>query len=544
MTASAVGIFIVSAIVAAVAVFPLSRQIKAEVRKELQFAATTRIFTVEEFLSRLESIAMQITSRTRARQILETYNRGEIERGEFAATSQGILTDALNQFEDVLGITRLDRQGNLAVSVGREIPRSLWVVPSANARTAEFRDPVTLSGQSYLVVGAPILDGNGQRVGTDVVLFDLSRLKNILRDRTGLGETGTTALGTQRNGQIELFLSQYDDTQERVLRQGIERALTQGDSGTHLVSDSEKPQIVAYVPIEQIDWGLAVAMNRRELYSAIDRDLRVLGWTIVGVTLLGTGITVLLLRPFARRSIQQATELEQQIKERNDLLAQKNQALQEEQRKQALVREALQQIEGLKSSADRVSQQSQAAGHRVQQSLVLVKSGASSVGRAFDGTQQVREQVREIVDRIRQLSDSIDRINTIAQLVGDFAAQTNMLALNAAVEAVRAGETGKGFGVVAGEIRKLADQSQQSAEKIRTLITEVQNDINRTTNVTEEGNETADSGVQMARNTSELFEDIQGAIDEVSTSTQEIVRANREQALALEALVETVRSIA
>ncbi|MDC0835454.1 methyl-accepting chemotaxis protein [Geitlerinema sp. CS-897] len=250
------------------------------------------------------------------------------------------------------------------------------------------------------------------------------------------------------------------------------------------------------------------------------------------------------MRPFAQRSIRQARKLEQQIEETNALLALKNRALQEKQRQQELVRDALQQIEGLQLSSDRVSQQARAARQCMQQSLELVRTGASSVEQALDGTQQVRVQVREIVDRMGQLSESIDRVSTIVELVGDFAAQTNMLALNAAVEAVRAGDSGKGFGVVAGEIRQLADRSQQSSDRIRALITEIQNEIRRTANATEDSNETADSGVQMARNSSEIFDDIQSAIDEMAATTQQIDRANREHVLAIEALVATVRSIA
>ncbi|WP_017663543.1 methyl-accepting chemotaxis protein [Baaleninema simplex] len=543
VAASALGIFLVSAIVAAVAVFPLSRQLKVEARRELKFAAQTRVFTVEELLSRLQSIAMQITSRTRARQVLEAYDRGEIDRSEFVTTSQRILTDALNQSEEVVGITRLNEEGNLAVSVGREIPRAWWVVPPATAQTSLVRDPVTLSGQSYLVVGAPILNSNGQRVGTDVVLFDVFRLREIVDDRTGLGETGTTALGTWRNDRVELFFSQYDEVADLALQTAIEQAVADGESGTQIVP-GDTPQVVAFAPVEASTWGLAIAIRRQELYEPIYRDLTALSWTIVGVTVVGTGATVLLLRPFAQRSIQQARKLEQQIEETNALLALKNRALQEKQRQQELVRDALQQIEGLQLSSDRVSQQARAARQCMQQSLELVRTGASSVERALDGTQQVRVQVREIVDRMGQLSESIDRVSTIVELVGDFAAQTNMLALNAAVEAVRAGDSGKGFGVVAGEIRQLADRSQQSSDRIRTLITEIQNEIRRTANATEDSNETADSGVQMARNSSEIFDDIQSAIDEMAATTQQIDRANREHVLAIEALVATVRSIA
>ncbi|MBP0004310.1 MAG: hypothetical protein J7642_11435 [Cyanobacteria bacterium SBC] len=542
LTVSAVGIFLVSAIVAAVASIPLSQRLKVSAQQNLGFAAKTRALTLEEFLSRLKDVTVQITSRTRARQALEAYNRGEVDREAFVQTSTGILNDALVQSEEVVGITRLDRRGNLAVRVGREIPSSSWVVPPTAASTAEFRDPVEIGGVRYLVVGAPILNGNGQRVGTDLVLFDLSHLGNLMEDRSGLGETGEAILGTVRNQQIEIFFPLRNESIATYLRPIFDRAVT-GESGTDVLYNDQIAWTVAYQPIEGSSWGLAVMRHRSELYAPLYRKLRTLSFTIVGVTVVGVGIAVLVLRPLVRQSLVQSETLERQVRETNELLALKDRALQSESRKQALVEEALQQIEHLKLSSQDVLQQSQAAGEEARQALSLVQTGASSVVRAFDGTQQTQEQVREIVDRIRQLNEGIDRIQAIAALVKDFSAQTNMLALNAAVEAVRAGDTGKGFGVVAGEIRKLADQSQQSAERIRDLVLAVQTDLDTATNVTASGNETVSSGVQMAQETAQTFKRVTRSIEDVAASTQQITQANQQQTIQIEALVETIRSI-
>ncbi|WP_313655884.1 methyl-accepting chemotaxis protein, partial [Planktothrix agardhii] len=82
------------------------------------------------------------------------------------------------------------------------------------------------------------------------------------------------------------------------------------------------------------------------------------------------------------------------------------------------------------------------------------------------------------------LDEQINQISIVTNLVTDLANQTNMLALNASIEAVRAGEYGKGFAVVAGEIRKLADQSKNSATQINHLITETQKSLQTTVSVT------------------------------------------------------------
>lgn len=104
----------------------------------------------------------------------------------------------------------------------------------------------------------------------------------------------------------------------------------------------------------------------------------------------------------------------------------------------------------------------------------------------------LKDKVNALAEQILHLSEQTQQIGGISELVGNLANQTNMLALNAAIEAARAGEHGKGFGVVAGEIRKLADQSKKSAEKINALVTDIPGAINTTVIVTDEGTKTVD----------------------------------------------------
>ena len=96
------------------------------------------------------------------------------------------------------------------------------------------------------------------------------------------------------------------------------------------------------------------------------------------------------------------------------------------------------------------------------------------MGESLEGMFVLEEKVDAIAEKIVNLSTQASQISNVSQLVIDFANQTNMLALNSSVEAVRAGEHGKGFALVANEIRKLADQSQQSADKINNLVSNIQ----------------------------------------------------------------------
>ncbi|TAF34346.1 MAG: chemotaxis protein [Oscillatoriales cyanobacterium] len=139
--------------------------------------------------------------------------------------------------------------------------------------------------------------------------------------------------------------------------------------------------------------------------------------------------------------------------------------------------------------------------------------------------------------------EQTDRIGNISTVVSDLANQTNMLALNAAVEAVRAGEHGKGFGVVASEIRKLADRSKKSAAQINLLVADIQRAINSTVMVTDEGTKTVESGVNIAEETAAAFAGVADAINNVVLSSQQISLNAKQQAIAIEQVVEAMNCL-
>ncbi|MDP8933757.1 MAG: methyl-accepting chemotaxis protein, partial [Cyanobacteriota bacterium] len=112
--------------------------------------------------------------------------------------------------------------------------------------------------------------------------------------------------------------------------------------------------------------------------------------------------------------------------------------------------------------------------------------------------------------------------------------------INATVEAVRAGEQGKGFGVVATEIRRLADQSKRSAAQINDLINDIQNSINKTVIVTDEGNKTLDNSLKLTEGTAETFNNVANAINSVVLSSQQIYLNTKQQALAIEQVVDAM----
>lgn len=184
-------------------------------------------------------------------------------------------------------------------------------------------------------------------------------------------------------------------------------------------------------------------------------------------------------------------------------------------------------MDELNISSQRSAQQAEAVATGARQILNLVD------GRDEDnsGLHQIslKQKISTLAEHILNLSKQTHQIGRISTLVSQLANQTYMLALNAAVEAVRAGEHGKGFGVVASEIRKLADQSKQSAEQINIIVFEIQSATNFTINASDEGKVT--------------LEEIVGVINDVVVSSQQISLNAKQQATAIEQVVEAMNNL-
>ena len=157
--------------------------------------------------------------------------------------------------------------------------------------------------------------------------------------------------------------------------------------------------------------------------------------------------------------------------------------------------------------------------------------------------QLINESVEQIGKTISGLHVNTNKISDIVSIIMAIADQTNLLALNAAIEAARAGEHGKGFAVVADEVRRLAEQSSESATEIYKLISTIQSDSNASIVVMEKGKEDVKVGMDYTNEVGTIFKKILTSSEEVANQIREISAASQQISASSEEITASVTNI-
>jgi len=185
---------------------------------------------------------------------------------------------------------------------------------------------------------------------------------------------------------------------------------------------------------------------------------------------------------------------------------------------------------------------------RADESAKLAKEvaerGGSIVEQSIKGMHRIKENVLETSKRIRSLGESSQRVGEITEFISDIANRTNLLALNATIEAARAGEAGRGFTVVADEVRNLAERSRRAASEITKLIEDIQNGTSEVVMAMEMGNREVAEGTKMVDEAGSALREILGAVGISTTSVEEITDATQKQLKSSEDVAQIMERIA
>jgi methyl-accepting chemotaxis protein len=209
----------------------------------------------------------------------------------------------------------------------------------------------------------------------------------------------------------------------------------------------------------------------------------------------------------------------------------------------ASVSEICTTIEEIKVTSQQTLQKATELGESAKRTSNEGEKGRDAVEAMGTSMQLLQEKMQQISSTILSLNDRTQQISEITEAVADIAKQSKMLALNASIEAAKAGESGKGFAVVAGEVKDLAEKSQNSTNRVQKILQDIRQTAEKAVMVTEEGTKSVDENIKQVQLTGKIINSLGEIIEESSMASLHIVSAIREESIAIDQVDESVKEI-
>ena len=226
-----------------------------------------------------------------------------------------------------------------------------------------------------------------------------------------------------------------------------------------------------------------------------------------------------------------------------EILAATSQQVASSAEQSVAIKEMTATVDQVRGIAEQTVAGAQNVSDRAQRSVEFSENGLEAVDRSIESVLQIQRYVETIAKNIITLSAHTERIGQIIVFVNEIASQSNMLALNASVEAARAGEDGKGFSVVAEEVRLLADQSKRATGEIRTILVDILDATRLTGSATEQGAARVEEGVDSASQMGESIQRLGTVITESAQAAMQMVVGGQQQTAGIEQIAAAMHDI-
>jgi methyl-accepting chemotaxis protein len=471
---------------------------------------------------------------------------------------QAIISEAMNYPDVAYCFIRDGRGRTLASSFeGNAVPAELQTLNILGPGVPYGTQAAVLSVQGSIidVMDAAVPIGNGTlgvvHVGVDLTLIN-SSIRKILINILGLG-VGTLVLLTV----LSLLMSAFTVSPIKDLINVAEAMgggdltkkarVTTGDEfgllGTTLNNTIDRLQGLVQSESDrdkmqrQVIGLLSVVSTAAEgdLTSKAEVTADALGSVADAFNLMITGLTSLVTQTSSvAAEVQRSTAEILRSSERMRMGA---------SQQTAQIRNASDAVNAMSLTTQRMAENAEAATQTSVKATQAAVKGGTAVAETIKGMQRIRATVQSTGKKIKGLGERSLEIGAIIEVINEIATQTNLLALNAAIEAARAGEQGRGFAVVADEVRKLAERAARSTKDITGLIKGIQVETSEAVAVMEEGTREVEEGTKLADQAGAALREIEQIVKQTANLMTDITKAAGDQVKSTESVVQTMDSI-
>lgn len=230
------------------------------------------------------------------------------------------------------------------------------------------------------------------------------------------------------------------------------------------------------------------------------------------------------------------------IRESNDRAEDQNRLVEEDRvRLQMIVEEITTEISSIQQNSEIVTDNARIVAETATEASGISSEGEEAVQESISGVERIKEQIESVAAKILELSSQTQAIGNIISTVDDIAKQSKFLAFNASIEASKVGEYGKGFAIVANEIKNLSEESKEATKKIGEILSEIQGLTNTSVMLAEDATKLADSGYQLSTTAGETINKLTYSIQNSAEAAFQITSSAMEQQSSLEQLVTTLQ---